>query len=64
MTVNVPQVGGDVEQTLVVADYRDVDGVKVAYQVRSTNQLQTISVTVTKVEQNIAVDDQMFSKPE
>jgi hypothetical protein len=64
MTVNVPQVGGDVEQTLVVADYRDVDGVKVAYQVRSSNQLQTISVTITKVEQNIAVDDQMFSKPE
>ena len=64
VTVNVPQVGGDVEQTILVSDYRDVDGVKVAYQIRSVNQFQTISVTATKVEQNTSVDDGMFSKPE
>jgi hypothetical protein len=64
VTVNVPQIGGDVEQTVVVSDYRDVDGVKVAYQVRSSNAFQTISVTATKVEQNTSIDDGMFSKPE
>jgi hypothetical protein len=64
ITVNMPQIGSDVEQTIIVSDYHDVDGVKVPYQVRSINQFQTISITATKVEQNMAVDDQMFSKPE
>jgi zinc protease len=64
VTVNVPQIGGDVEQTVVVSDYRDVDGVKVPFQIRSINQLQTITVTATKIEQNTAIDDAMFSKPE
>lgn len=64
ITVNVPQIGGDVEQTVVVSDYRDVDGVKVPYQIQSINQFQTISITATKVEQNMAIDDKMFSKAE
>jgi hypothetical protein len=64
VTINVPQIGGDIEQTVVVSDYRDVDGVKVPYQIRSTNQLQTVSMTATKVEQNTSVDDGMFVKPE
>jgi hypothetical protein len=64
VTVNVPQIGGDVEQTVVVSDYRDIDGVKVAYQTRSSNQFQTVSATATTIEQNTSVDDGMFSKPE
>jgi hypothetical protein len=64
MTLSVPQAGGSIEQTVVVSDYRDVDGIKVAYQVRSINQFQTLSIAATKIEQNTAVDDQMFSKPE
>jgi hypothetical protein len=64
VTVNVPQIGGDVEQTVVLSDYRDVDGVKIPFQIRSINQFQTLSITATKVEQNTAIDDAMFSKPE
>jgi outer membrane lipoprotein-sorting protein len=64
LTVNVPQLGTDVEQTSLVSDYRDVDGVKVPYQIRSINQFQTVSVTTTKVEQNVPIDEKMFSKPE
>jgi len=64
ITVNVPQVGGDVEQTTLVSDYRDVDGIKVPFQVRSINQFQTINVTTAKVEHNTTIDDKMFSKPE
>ena len=64
LTVNVQQLGTDVEQTTSVSDYRDVDGIKVPYQIRSINQFQTISVTTTKVEQNVAIDEKMFSKPE
>lgn len=62
-TIDAPPVG-TIEQTLSLSDYRDVDGVKVPYKVRSTNQFQDVSITVTKVEQNIPIDDQMFSKPE
>jgi outer membrane lipoprotein-sorting protein len=63
VTLNVPQLGTDVEQTVDMSDYRDVDGVKVAFHTRSANQLQTITITFTKVEQNIPIDDAMFSKP-
>lgn len=62
VTLDVPQLGS-VEQTVDMSDYRDVDGVKVAFHTRSANQLQTITITFTKVEQNIPIDDAMFSKP-
>lgn len=64
ITVSVPQVGADVEQTTLVSDYRDVDGIKVPFQIRSVNQFQTVTVTTTKVEQNTPIDDKTFSKPE
>ncbi|HUK34683.1 MAG TPA: hypothetical protein VLV86_12260 [Vicinamibacterales bacterium] len=64
VSVNVPQVGGDIEQSTVLSDYRDVDGVKVPYQVKSINQFQTVSITISKVDQNTAIDDAIFSKPQ
>jgi hypothetical protein len=63
-TINVPQAGADVEQTTQLSDYRDIDGVKVPFRIQSINQFQTVSITATKVEQNIAIDDRMFSKPD
>ncbi|HET9832204.1 MAG TPA: outer membrane lipoprotein-sorting protein [Vicinamibacterales bacterium] len=63
VTVDAPPVG-TIEQTLTMSDYRDVDGVKVPYKIRSSNQFQDVSITVTKVVQNSPIDDQMFSKPE
>jgi len=62
VAISVPQIG-DIEQTVDVSDYRTVDGVKVPYLTRSSNQFQTVSVTVTTVEQNTPIDDAMFSKP-
>jgi hypothetical protein len=62
-TVDAPPVG-TIEQTLSLSDYRDVDGVKVPYKIRSSNQFQDVSITVTKVDQNSSIDDRMFSKPE
>lgn len=63
ITLNVPQLGTDVEQTVETSDYRDVDGVKVAFHTRSVNSLQAVTITFTKVEQNTAIDDAIFSKP-
>jgi outer membrane lipoprotein-sorting protein len=64
MTINVPQIGGSIEQTVAVSDYRTVDDVKVGFEVKSINQLQTLTINTTKVEQNTAIDEKMFSKPE
>jgi len=63
VTLNVPQLGTDVEQTAEFVEYRDVDGVKVASRVRSVNQLQTITIVLTKIEHNTTLDDSMFAKP-
>jgi outer membrane lipoprotein-sorting protein len=61
--VDVPQLGQEVEQTTEYSDHRDVDGVKVPFQIRASSNVQTITVTVSKVEHNVALDEAQFSKP-
>lgn len=61
--VEVPQLGQQVEQTSEFSDYRDVDGVKTPFRVRSTSVIQSLSITLTKVEHNVQIDDALFSKP-
>ena len=63
VTVNVPQLGSDLEQTVEFSDNRDVDGVKLPFRVRSVNQLQSLTITLTKVEQNTPIDESLFSRP-
>jgi hypothetical protein len=62
LTINLPQVG-DVEQTTEFSDYRDVDGVKVAFAVKATSAVQSSSVAIAKVEHNVPIDAALFSKP-
>jgi len=59
---DVPQMG-QVEQMVEPTDWRVVDGVKVPFKMRLTNAMQAISMTFTKVEHNVAIDDKMFVKP-
>jgi outer membrane lipoprotein-sorting protein len=40
-----------------------VDGVKVPFSVKLTNAMQGVTMTFTKVENNVALDDKLFSKP-
>jgi hypothetical protein len=63
ITINVPQLGTDVEQNVELSDYRDVDGVKVPFRIRSVNSLQAITMTFSKVEQNTDIEAKSFSKP-
>jgi hypothetical protein len=63
MKVNVPQMGGDVEQTNLLSDYREIDGVKVAFRLQASSSIQSFTVTVAKTEHNVTVDDKMFEKP-
>jgi hypothetical protein len=61
-TINSTQLGGDVEQTTDLSDYRSVDGVKVPFRVVTANSVQTVNIALDKVEHNAAVDDTMFVK--
>ncbi len=61
--VDVPQIGQQIEQTTEFLDYREVDGVKMPFQLRATSSLQNYTITITKVEHNVAIDDALFSKP-
>jgi hypothetical protein len=59
---NVPPVG-ETEQTVEYLDQRDVDGVKLAFQLKISSTLQTFTLTIVKVEHNAAVDQTLFVKP-
>jgi outer membrane lipoprotein-sorting protein len=60
--IDAPSVGV-VEQTTEFNDYRTVDGVKVAFSVKSSNAMQTVTATLTDVKHNVEVDDTSFAKP-
>ena len=60
--VEVPQFG-EVEQTTELSDYREVDGVKVPFAVKTGTALQSSSVVLTNVEHNTTIDEALFSKP-
>lgn len=59
---NLPQVG-ELEQTSRTSDYRDVDGVKVPFKVEVSSAVQSFTIIVNKVENNVAIDDKLFVKP-
>ena len=63
VSVDVPEMGGPVEQTSELSDYRDVDGVKIPFTVKVTSAIQSFTIAVTKVEHNVKIDDALFSKP-
>ena len=61
--VDVPQLGREVEQTTEFLDYREVDGIKLPFRVVATSSVQNYTITITKVEHNVRVDESLFSKP-
>ena len=64
MSVSVPQLGGaEIEQTTEMLDYRDQDGTKVPFLMKTSSKVQTYSITVTKAEHNIKIDPGIFVKP-
>jgi hypothetical protein len=58
----LPQVG-ELEQTSHTTDYRDVGGVKVPYKIEVSSAVQSFTILVSKVENNVPVDDKIFVKP-
>jgi|SRR5215471_464843 len=62
VTLDVPELGPQ-EQTSDFSDYRDVDGVKVPFVIKGSSPIQSFTITVTKVEHNVEVNQAMFAKP-
>lgn len=63
MTVDVPQMG-TMDQNVDASDIRDLDGVKVPYTLKIVNAAQTLTLTFSKIEHNVAVDEKLFVKPQ
>jgi hypothetical protein len=61
--MDVPQLGREIEQTTDLLDYREVDGVKLPFQLKATSPVQNYTIRVAKVEHNVRVDETLFSKP-
>ena len=62
ITADVPQMGR-MEQMIDPSDYRAIDGVQVAHKMVLSNAMQSITMTIKKVENNVALDEKMFVKP-
>jgi outer membrane lipoprotein-sorting protein len=63
VTLNVPQLGGDIEQVVDFSDFRDVDGIKIPFVTKSSNPAQTVTATMSSVKHNADIDDASFAKP-
>jgi hypothetical protein len=61
--LSVPEAGGEVEQSTDVTDYRVVDGVQTPFLVTVSGAGQVLTITLAKVEYNVALDDAVFSRP-
>ena len=53
---------GEIEQIVAFSDYRTVDGVKVAFHTVNTTPVQVVTVKLSNVVHNVAMDDAMFVK--
>jgi outer membrane lipoprotein-sorting protein len=54
---------GLLEHTILLSDFREVDGVKVPFKLVGSSAAQTFTIVVTKVEHNVEVDPARFAKP-
>jgi len=61
-TVETAEVG-PVEQTVVLSDFREVDGIKTPFKLVGSSAVQTFTIVVTKIEHNVTVDPARFAKP-
>ena len=62
MTIDTAEVG-PIEQTMVLSDFREVDGLTMPFKLLGSSSAQTFTIVVTKVEHNVTVDPARFAKP-
>lgn len=54
---------GAFEMTVDLLDFREVDGIKLPFQVRATSTVQNFTAIVEKVAHNQAIEAALFSRP-
>ena len=54
---------GAFEMTVDLLDFREVDGIKLPFQVRATSTVQNFTAIVEKVAHNQATEAALFSRP-
>lgn len=59
---NLPQ-GGDIDQTAIASDFRDVNDVKVPYKIEVTSPATGFTMMLSKITNNVTVDETSFMKP-
>ncbi len=60
--MNVPEAGGEIEQTTDPSDYREVDGVKIPFTLVMSSPVQSLTIRIQKVEHNKPLDDAIFGR--
>ncbi len=60
--LNVPEAGGEIEQTTDPSDYRDVDGVKIPFTLVQSSPIQSLTIRIQKVNHNTPLDDSIFGR--
>ncbi len=63
VTTNDSPAIGPYELTVLYGDYREVDGVKVPFQIRGVSSAENFNAVLTKVTHNQPVDAATFSRP-
>ena len=63
MKVDMPELGGEIEQTSDLSDYREVDGVKIPFTMQIVTPAQTVTIRLDKVVHNQSIDESMFARP-
>jgi hypothetical protein len=63
ISIDVPELRQSVEQTAEFLDYKELDGVKLPYRIRASSSIQNFTVTISRMEHNVAVDQTLFVKP-
>jgi hypothetical protein len=61
MDIETPQGKFHIETTR--DDYREVDGVKIAFTTRVENSMGRVVIKLTEVKHNVEIDDAKFNKP-
>lgn len=54
---------GEIEITVDMSDYRDVDGIKSPFVMKQILPMGEISITFTEMKHNVEIDDAKFAKP-
>jgi len=58
-----PSDQGEIEITVDLSDYREVDGVKAPFLMKQTLPMGEISIALTEMKHNVEIDDAKFAKP-